>query len=322
MHAAVVESFDRPPRYGEFEEPQAKDGEVIVRVTASALSNLVKGQASGRHYSSGRQLPVVPGVDGVGRTAEGKRVFFFGPRAPFGAMAERVPVKKEWVLALPEGIDDVTAAALPNPAIASWGALQVRAKLQAGETVLVNGATGVSGQQAVQVAKYMGAKRVIATGRNPKSLEKVKSLGADVTISLEQPEEELKKAFRAALLEDGGAQVVLDYVWGRPAELLLGSLKGGGGLEGAARVRFVQVGSMAGPAIQLSADWLRSSGVELLGSGLGSMPIAGILESMRAMFEAYEKVRFRIETKAVPLQEVEKAWGATESGERTVFVVS
>lgn len=321
MQAAVVESFDRPPRYGQFEEPEAGDGEVIVSVAASALSNLVKAQASGKHYSSGKQLPLVPGVDGVGRGPDGKRVFFFGPRAPFGAMAERVPVRKDWVLPLPGGIDDVTAAALPNPAMASWAALQVRAKLQAGETVLINGATGVSGQQAVQVAKYMGARRVIATGRNPQSLEKVKSLGADAVISLEQPEEELKKAFRAALLEDGGAQVVLDYVWGRPAELLLESLKGGGKLEGAPRVRFVQIGSVAGPTIQLSAEWLRSSGLEMLGSGLGSTPIAGILESMRAMFEAYDKAGFRIETKAVPLADAEKAWTETESGERTVFTI-
>ncbi len=114
----------------------------MVTVTAAALSNLVKAQASGKHYSSGKRFPFVPGNDGVGLTAEGQRVYFLGPRPPFGSLAERTVVARAQMLALRDSVDDVTAAALGNPGLASWGALLGRAKLQAGETVLVNGATG------------------------------------------------------------------------------------------------------------------------------------------------------------------------------------
>ena len=297
MRAAVVDSFERAPRWGEFPDPTPQAGMVLITVAAAALSNLVKAQASGKHYSSRDAFPFVPGVDGIGHTPEGERVFFFGPRAPYGSMAERTLVSRDNLLPIPDGLDDVTAAALPNPAIASWGALIGRARLQAGESVLINGATGVSGQQAVQVARYLGAKRIVVTGRNAASLERLRGLGADVLIQLEQPEDTLRSALRSALLEDGGIQVVLDYLWGSSAELLLSALKGRGSPDGEPRVRFIQIGSISGQTIQLSAEWLRSSGVELLGSGLGSISMPEILASLRAMFAAYAAGGFHIETK-------------------------
>jgi NADPH:quinone reductase-like Zn-dependent oxidoreductase len=145
MKAAVVESFEKPPRYATFREPVAGAGEVLVKVRAAALSNLVKGQASGRHYSSGTELPFAPGYDGVGTLPDGKRVYFIGPPAPFGAMAEWSVVSPRRTIQLADAVDDVTAAALGNPGLASWGALLGRARLQPGESVLVNGATGVAG---------------------------------------------------------------------------------------------------------------------------------------------------------------------------------
>jgi NADPH:quinone reductase-like Zn-dependent oxidoreductase len=157
MNAAVVQSFDKAPRYGEFREPPPTEGMVVVRVRAVALSNLVKGQASGRHYSSGKEIPFVPGYDGVGVLPDGRRVYFFGPPAPFGSMADLSLADPSRTIPLPDSLDDVTAAALGNPGLASWGALLGRAQLVAGETVLVNGATGVAGQQAIQAARQLGA---------------------------------------------------------------------------------------------------------------------------------------------------------------------
>ena len=89
MKAAIVHAFDQPPRYGEFEAQPAAAGEVLVRVRAAALSQLVRAQASGKHYSSPRSLPAVPGVDGVGLLEDGTRVYFAFPRAPHGAGAVR-----------------------------------------------------------------------------------------------------------------------------------------------------------------------------------------------------------------------------------------
>jgi NADPH:quinone reductase-like Zn-dependent oxidoreductase len=318
MNAAVVESFGKPPRYATFREPGADAGGELVEVRAAALSNLVKGQASGRHYSSGGELPFVPGYDGVGTLPDGRRVYFFGPLAPFGAMAEWSVAPASQTMLLPDEVDDVTAAALGNPGLASWGALLGRARLQAGESVLVNGATGVAGQQAIQVAKYLGARRVIATGRDEAVLEKLRELGADETIRLHQPREVLVQAFRAAL---AGVDVVLDYVWGPSAECILEAAKGHGAPEGERRIRYVQIGAIGGDPISVKGEWLRSSGLELMGSGLGSLSAGAIMESLQAMYEAAASTGLKIETEAVPLAEVETAWHRAESGRRMVFMI-
>jgi NADPH:quinone reductase-like Zn-dependent oxidoreductase len=318
MKAAVIASFDRAPVYGSFEEPVAGEGEVLIKVRAAALSNLVRGQASGRHYSSGSALPFVPGNDGVGTTPDGRRVYFIGPRAPFGTMAEWSVVGARRMLLLPDGVDDVTAAALGNPGLASWGALIGRAKFEQGESVLVNGATGVAGQQAIQVAKFLGAKKVIATGRDEAALERLRGIGADETISLRLPEEELTGTFRAALAE---VNVVLDYLWGASAEAILKAAQGHGGMGGEPRIRYVQVGAISGETISLAGSLLRSSGVELLGSGLGSLSAVAIVEALKKMFEAAGSVGLAIDTDAVPLSEVEAAWGKVESGRRIVFTM-
>jgi NADPH:quinone reductase-like Zn-dependent oxidoreductase len=319
MNAAVVESFGRPPRYASFREPVAGEGAALVKVRAAALSNLVKGQASGQHYSSGSQLPFVAGFDGVGTLPDGSRVYFVGPPAPFGAMAEWSIAPASRTIPLPDAVDDVTAAALGNPGLASWGAMIGRAKLQRGETVLVNGATGVAGQQAIQVAKYLGARRVIATGREEAVLERLRALGADETISLRQPDAALTEAFRQAI---AGVDVVLDYLWGESAERILAAAQGHGSPEGEHRVRYVQIGAISGGTISLQGQMLRSSGVELMGSGLGSLSAAAIVEALKAMYEAAGSMEFKIETEAVRLSEVETAWDrAAPSGRRMVFTM-
>jgi NADPH:quinone reductase-like Zn-dependent oxidoreductase len=320
MRAAIVESFKEPPRFASFDEPAPQAGEVLLSVRAAALSNLVKAQVAGRHYSAPDRFPFVAGNDGVGVTPEGQRVYFFAPRAPFGSMAERTVVPRERTLLLPDAIDDVTAAALGNPGLASWGALIGRARLQRGEAVLVNGATGVSGQQAVQVAKHLGARKVIATGRNKATLDKLRALGADEVIALDQPEEALFAAFRRALREEK-TEVVLDYIWGPSAALLLRAAGGHGSPGGEPRVRFVQIGSMAGPTLPLSAEWLRSSGLELLGSGLGSLSTEAMFEALRVMYAAFAQRPFAIGLQRVPLAQVQQAWSESESGTRTVFAV-
>jgi NADPH:quinone reductase-like Zn-dependent oxidoreductase len=320
MHAAVVESFEKAPRYATFREPEPQDTEVLVKVRASALSNLVRSQSSGRHYSRATEMPFVPGNDGVGILPDGRRVYFLNPRAPFGAMAEWTVVSVERTIPLPESISDVTAASLGNPGLATWGALIGRARFEKGESVLVNGATGVAGQQAIQAAKFLGARRVVATGRDQAQLDRLKELGADETISLEQSDDVLEQSFRR-VLHKGGVDVVLDYLWGRSAALIFKGASGHGRPEGEPRVRYVQIGSISGETIPFAAGSLRSSGVELLGSGLGSLSVQGIVESLRVMYKSAEAADLRIEVEAVALSEVEANWGETQSGRRTVFVL-
>jgi NADPH:quinone reductase-like Zn-dependent oxidoreductase len=220
MYAAVVNAFDAPPRYTTFADPIATEGEKLVSVSAAGLHPIVKALAKGTHYGSSAEFPFVAGVDGVGKLEDGTRVYFGIARSPFGTFAERSLAASWMCLPLPDAVDDVTAAGIANPAMSSWAALTARAKFVAGESVLILGATGVAGQLAVQIAKRLRARRVVAAGRNPQALEKLKTLGADEVISLDQEQAPLVSAFRTEIAE-AGVDIVLDYLWGQPAELVL-----------------------------------------------------------------------------------------------------
>jgi NADPH:quinone reductase-like Zn-dependent oxidoreductase len=320
MKATLVEDFSSPPRYAEMIPiPVPKQGEVLLKVRAAALSNLVRSQANGSHYSSASTLPFTPGNDGVGVTPDGVRVYFISPRAPFGSMAEYTVVSHAMTIPLPADIDDAVAAALGNPGLATWGALLGRAKFQPGEAVMINGATGIAGKQAIQVAKYLGASKIIATGRNAEALAGLTVLGASETISLDQPQENLLQSFRSALHKPG-VQVILDYLWGPSAEAILQASAGHGAAEGEPRIRFVQIGSISGNTLTLPAQLLRSSGVELMGSGLGSLSSQQILQSLATMFAAASKVQFAIDIDPEPMTRVEEVWMRKSDERRIVFI--
>ena len=316
MKAAIVRGPGQTPIYGDFAEPEPGLSESRIRVSAAALSPLTRGRASGAHYSASHSFPFVAGVDGVGRLDDGRRVYFLMPRTPFGAMAEETVVSSTQFLPVPDGLDDVTAAAIANPAMSSCAALVERAQLKAGETVLVNGATGAAGQLAVQIAKRLGAAKVIATGRNLKALGEASALGADATIPLVEDEAALDASFAAAF--EKGVDVVVDYLWGKSAErLLIAAAKAGK----AAPLRFVQIGAISGGSIALPSAVLRSAPITLMGSGLGSVPPDRLLAAIGAGLEAAASGGVRIAAKAVPLSEVEQAWEGDDSGRRIVFTM-
>jgi len=317
MYAAVLHEFGSPPRFEEFDDPVARDGEVLVRVRAASLKPIDKLMAGGAHYASIRELPVVCGVDGVGTLATGERVLFGGSRPPFGAMAEKAVAPRAFCLPLPNGLDDATAAALPNPAASSWLPLKWRAQLRPGETVLVLGATGVAGKLAVQIAKILGAGRVIAAGRNPQALESTRSLGADLTIQLDQPRESLVQAFATAAKD--GIDVVLDYLWGAPTEALVEALTGHDFTAEPHTTRLIEIGSSAGSTMALPGAALRSSGLEIYGSGGGSVPRQAIAEAIPEILQCAARGDLKLETRSVPLADVETMWNQREH-RRVVFV--
>jgi NADPH:quinone reductase-like Zn-dependent oxidoreductase len=316
MKAAIVSRPAQTPIYGDFETPVAAPGEYSIAVTAAALSQLVKGRASGAHYSSSGKFPFVVGVDGVGRLDDGRRVYFLLPEAPYGSMAEKVVIQASQCLPLPEDLDDVTAAAIANPGMSCWAAFKERAGLAAGETVLVNGATGTAGRLAVQVAKYLGAARVIATGRNLEVLKSLEALGADVIIPLETDREILEGAFQEQFAR--GVDVVVDYLWGQSAESLL--MAAAKVHQGARPMRFVQIGAISGGSINLPGAVLRSSAIELKGSGIGSVPLERLIQAIAEVLRATIPGGFAIATQAIPLSKVESAWNATGDSRRIVFV--
>lgn len=313
MKAAVVSSYSEPPRYADFNDPVPGPDEVLVHVTAAGLHPIVKAIASGKHYGSTGKFPFIAGLDGVGRLDDGTRVFF----GAFGTFAERAVTARNRCFAIPDALDDITVAAMMNPGMGSWGAIVERAQLRAEENVLILGATGSAGQLAVQIARRLGAGRIVVAGRDQQALSKLHSLGANADIALTQDREALVQAFREAI-SGNRIDVILDYLWGTPAESLLTAIEQKGLDHAAGRIRYVQIGNSAGPTISLQASALRSSGLEMLGSGFGSVSMEKIFEGMRALLQEAARKPFQIEARAVPLRDVEGLWNAQQDA-RLVF---
>jgi NADPH:quinone reductase-like Zn-dependent oxidoreductase len=321
VRAAVVRELGQPPVVGDFPDPEAGAGEVIVSMTASAVNPLTLTRASGAHYSAPTTTPFVAGVDGVGRTPDGRRVYLRDLRPPFGTLAERAPVRTDRLVPLPEALSDVAAAAVAVPGLSCWNPLVNRAPIRPGESVLVHGATGASGRMAIQIAKHLGARAVVAMGRNREKLATLREIGADLVIPTDQPADAIRSAVRSAA-RDFRVGVVLDYLWGPSAEPLLDGLGGPDGPRGPETIRYVQIGAIAGPKVTLESMILRSSGLEILGSGIGSSTVEAVLGSLRDMFAATVSAGFRLDTEERPLSDVGASWGTTGEERRLVYTIS
>jgi NADPH:quinone reductase-like Zn-dependent oxidoreductase len=316
MRAAIVKELGQAPLYDEFPDPVAHADEVIINVRAAGLHPIVKALASGAHYSFAGGVPMVAGVDGVGMRPDGTRVYFGGVRRPWGTMAERCAAPARMCFSLPDGIEDLAAAAIANPGMSAWLALSERAAIAKGETVLILGATGVAGQLAIQVARLLGAGRIIAAGRNVAALAKHR---VDAVIPLGEPDEAVIEALHAEVAQ--GVDVVVDYLWGRPTELLLAALAKGFKPGSTRSTRLIEVGESAGSKIMLPGSVLRSVDVKLLGGGLGSVSIESILGAVPKLFELAAAGKLQVEVEAVPLAEVKTNWNRVDRGRRTVFTI-
>ncbi len=318
MRGAVLHELGKTPRYEEFPDPAAGEGEVIVQVRAASLKPVDKQLASGSHYACPRELPVICGIDGVGHLSDGQRVFFGGPRPPYGAMSERTVVARALAFPLSDKLSDETAAALPNPGVSAWLSLTYRAKLVPGENVLILGATGVTGKLAVQIAKALGAGRVVAAGRNQEVLNGLHDHGADATIRLDVSAQELTDVFSREAAEFG-FNIVIDYVWGRPAEIFLASVAQDRFTAIKCETRFVQVGESAGSTISLPAAVLRSAPLTVLGTA-GIPPRDILADAFREVMGRAEQGELRVDTERIPLMNVESAWERDQHGSRFVLI--
>jgi NADPH:quinone reductase-like Zn-dependent oxidoreductase len=322
MKAALVEAWGQAPVYTDYPDPAPRDGAVVAAVEASALTNLTRGIASGKHYASkGLTLPMIPGFDGVARLEDGRRVYT-GALAPYGMMAERALISPHGAFELPDGVDSVTAAAVPNPGMSAWMALEYAAAVKPGDNVLVLGATGVTGSIAVQLAaSVFGAGRVVVAGRNTDRLDWLREAGADDAIALGS--EDLG-ARVGAMHAERPFDAVLDYLWGVPAETVLTALADSYPATHHHATRFVQIGSMAGPTINLDAGILRGNGITMCGVGIGSVPPEEFgrvrNEALPRLFEMVAAGKLRLSTQSRPLADVESAWATAEpSGTRVVL---
>ncbi|WP_343632011.1 zinc-binding dehydrogenase [Fluviicola sp.] len=323
MKAAIIKELGQTPVYSDHPDPvPANETELLMNVKAASVKNLDKLRASGKHYASYTELPAVAGIDGVGTLEDGTLVYAQGIS---GTLAEQALIRKGQYVVVPQGLDIIQAAALPNAVIGAAMALRFRAKMKKEDVVLINGATGVTGKLAVQLAKHDGASKIIVTGRNKSVLEELRGLGADEVISLLDSDEAIIERLKS-IHRETPISCVIDYLWGKPVELIISALKGGGVNSFTPQVKIVTVGSMAGENISLGSGTLRSSAIEILGSGLGSLSREDLhrfyKEVLPEIFELAKDGKLKLDTYTAPLSEVEKAWElALEGGVRLVISV-
>jgi NADPH:quinone reductase-like Zn-dependent oxidoreductase len=319
VHAAVVRSFGTPPRYETFPTPAAQGGhEILVDVLAAGLHPRVRSTADGSHYTSDGALPLIPGIDAVGRTPDGELIYFVALDTALGTMAEQAVVDRRRAVTLPPGTDAAAVAAAMNPAMSSWVALRRRVPLRPGDSsVLVLGATGNAGRLAVQIAKHLGAARVIAAGRDPGRLELLTSLGADEVVRLEGAEDDIADRLGKAAAD---VDVVLDYLWGRPAQQAMPALLTAR-TDRSKALSWIQIGSVAGPDITLPSYLLRAGNLTILGSGQGSVTTAGIVAELPSLAEEISTGSLAVGALPMPLEQVDRAWNSpTAPGQRIVLI--
>lgn len=311
MRAAILREVGRPPEAGEFEEPQPEHGQAVVEVLAAGVNPVDLAKASGSFYAGPPSVPSVVGGEGVGRLPDGRIAYFDGPQAPFGSIAERSLISEEQAMPLPDGLDPALAVCFGVAGLAAWLALEWRAELQPGETVLVLGASGVVGQLAVQAAKLMGAGRVVAAARSEEGLRRAAERGADATVSLGETHD-LAEAFREAAA--GDIHVVIDPVWGEPAAAAV---------EAASeRARLVQLGQSAGATSELSSAAIRGKLLSILGHSNFKAPPEVKRAAYLRMAEHGAAGELRVEVEKLPLERVQEAWErqASSPGHKLVVV--
>ena len=309
MRAAIFTAPDAPPVCGDFPEPTIPPGHEPLHLVGAGLHNIVRGLATGRHYGHGQMTyPLVPGIDAVARAGDGRLVYTGYARPPFGTMAERL--NAPFQIAIPAGADPLAIAAGMNPGLSGWMVLTARRKAVGSlGTVLVLGATGMSGSLAVQGALALGAERVIAAGRDPEALERLRSAGATTVSLAHDGPDGLEKALADAVSEMSPG-LVLDYLWGPVAEAAFAVL-GRSGEDTEANTAYVQIGSVAGLEASLPADLLRSRRIWISGSGAGSVSHEEMLAEAPEVMARFADGSLHLPYTAFPLSRVAEAWAHT-----------
>ena len=313
MRAALIERYGQPPVLRELPEPKA-DGASLVQVTAAPLNPVDISIASGKFYAGSPPTPYVPGGEGIGRALKdgkpGPRVYFRAA-LPNGALAERAVVGGGQTVAIPDSVPDGVAAALGTPGIAAYLSLTRRAQLKAGETVLILAASGVLGAIAVQMARLLGAGRIVAGARDERGLARAKELGADATVDLKTADG-LTDRIREA--SGGQLHVVIDPVWGVP---------GGAALEAMSPFgRFVQLGASAAQEAVVKSGVLRGRYLSILGYTTFLVPWEEQAAAYRKLIDYAASGRLKVEFEILPLEAAPEAWKQQASSPHRKLVLS
>jgi NADPH:quinone reductase-like Zn-dependent oxidoreductase len=337
MRAAVVEAVGSRPAAADVDEPVREPGSALVAVAAAPLNPVEIRVAAGRH-SRPPQPPYVPGLEGAGtvidsdRLAPGTRVRFESAALPgFGArgtLAERAAVPEESLAELPGDVADDLAAAVGVVGITALLALERAAPLE-GARVLVLGATGAVGQMAIQLARAMGATRVVGAGRNADRLARARELGADQVVELADAERvgeperpagggaatggDLAELFERAA--GGQLDVVVDVLWGEPAMAALTVLAPEG--------RLVNVGQPAGTDVRIPLETVRNRQGAIHAISSGWTELERKAAAYGRVLEHLQAGHLEVDREVVPLEEVGGAWARQDAspGKKLVIAV-
>ena len=312
MKAVIIDGPGAAPRYGDFAEPVVGDGRELVELVAAGVHTITRSLAAGRHYGSTGAWPLVPGVDAVARASDGTLSYTGYVDAPWGTMAERMAVPAGFRLELPERADPVAIAGGLNPGVATWMPLVARAADRPLGTVLVLGVTGVAGALAVQNALALGATRVVGAGRSQAGLDTARTFGAEVVQLV--GDRDADAASLADALAEESPTVILDLVWGEPAEATWAALGRRGLEEDAADILHVQIGSTAGADASLPASLLRSRRIRIEGSGAGASSVADIMAAIPTYMQLIAEGKVMVPTRTYNLEDVAEAWLAAQQG--------
>jgi NADPH:quinone reductase-like Zn-dependent oxidoreductase len=318
MRAAVVSEYGAAPAVAERAEPRAAEGQAVVELLAAAVNPADLAIASGNFPAGSPPLAYVPGIEGVGRVVQsarfspGTRIWASGRGlgvARDGSFAERFVAADEVLVEVPDAAPDVVAAALGQVGLAAWMSLSWLAPVSPGEVVLVLGATGSVGSVAVQVAKLLGAGRVVAVGRNPARLEAARALGADETVALDGDD------FRgrlAAAVDGAPPTLVLDLLWGPPLEAATAVAAPG--------ARIAHLGQSAAPNATIASGAVRGKQLRLFGYSNFAVPLDLLAKGYADLIGHAVAGTIRLDAEAVPLDRVGEAW-ARQAGGRDVKLV-
>ena len=320
MKAAILESADSVPVYGDFGEPVAGEGSEIVELVATGIHQLTRSVATGRHYGRGGDFPVIPGLNAVARTAAGELVFTSSGPPPYGTFAERFASPGAMRFPLPAGARPEAVAAGVNPGMASWLPLRAR-QAESGKlgTVLILGVTGMSGFLAAQNARLLGATRVIGSGRSQPRLRRAAAAGAQ-TVAITGDRDTDAQAL-AASLDGDPPGLVLDFLWGAVAETAFRALAREGVGEDQAGVKYVQIGALDGAEAAVPSALLRSRKLAISGSGAGSVAASDIKAQIPAYVQLIAGGSVQVPFRTFPLSDAAAAWAASAGpGPRVVLV--
>jgi NADPH2:quinone reductase len=314
MRALVVHEHGADPRVEkDWPQPERGQGQALVEMGAAGLNPVDLAIASGGFYAYRPDVPFVAGREGMGRVVEGDGLAP-GTRVQtvkaIGSMAERFVADEADLWVLPDGDDDVAAAASGIAGVAGWYAVKM-GELQRGDRVLVLGASGTVGLVAVQAARLLGASRVVAAGRDRSRLERAEALGAEAVVELEDGN--LEEAYRGAF-PDGGPDLVIDPLWGPPA-LAAMNIAGDG-------MRIVNLGQAAGAEVALPSATVRGKRLRIIGHTVFGIPLDELASAHAELLGHVRDGSLELDVEVASLAEAPAAWERQKAGPHTKLVVT